>query len=338
VYTGTIDLKQFIGNLVIGNATDSDNIECSSIPIFDTIYSNFRFGSIVDDGSEILENNTSSCGQSTATPNLGSAAHGGVVVKLGGSDVSSRNLEHAPPPTLPQPVLDENSNTGISSLDNESNLETVTVGVNDVLSGASVEITATSSSNSLNQTKCNISAALIINNKASCSLFNLKDGTWSITAVQIKNALVSATSEALLMQIDTEPIDISMLSENVKSAAPTVAISTNKAGIGYLVSSNLVINNLEELQALPNSAYVKFAIASIENRYFAQINSLRPGNYKLAFEDLAGNFAIDTTDILNIPTQKAKIVAKSYRCVRGLKTISESGTSGKCPQGYLLKN
>ena len=300
--SGSVDYSTPLVNLEADQGGFSNFSDCSSAPVTDTVYSNFISGnSPIMIGSTFKSSNV--CG--IVSRNRGKL--GGYVFKIGGSDFGTRNLEGAPPVATDAPVLDISSNTGLSSADNFTNNPSPVVNVSGILKSASVRVNAVDSSG--NHIFCDIPAELVVGGAGNCSLALSHSGPWNVTTVQSLGSLLSDVSDSLQITVDTNPPVLSLKSLTSADGMNLPTVTSSKSGIGLLISASVPVSSFAVASAVPAESAIKFAYGVAGSPLSISVNTLLPGKYKLYFEDVAGNFQSDGTEIFDVLPAAPKKIA-----------------------------
>jgi uncharacterized repeat protein (TIGR02543 family) len=121
------------------------------------------------------------------------------------------------------------SDAGTSSTDNVTNIDTPTVGISGIISGATVVFTATSATG--NVVTCTVVAS---STTATCTFPDLADGTYSITATQRVGAVTSPASTALTgVVIDTVAPTVVITNNTFTSGSSTNALTNGRYAITF---------------------------------------------------------------------------------------------------------
>lgn len=317
---------------VYDNVPDTN---CGPGNVIDTVFSNYQDGSSLISDPNIL--NESSCGDAVAIPNRG--ALGGVVIKFGGLDTGTRNPENAPPLAPATPTLDSNSNTGLTTNLNYTNISSPNINISALDPNSSVSVTATSVTGT--QVYCNIIKGLVINNSVGCTLQNLSNGIWAVTATQTVNGQTSLASGVLNLNVDTDPVVLNIESTGKSDRSTQVSIRSNKAGIGYIIPAGSTASTPSQIEALGSQTFVKFAIGTDGSSTIPATTNLLPGSYKVFFEDLAGSSTLDSSAGFTITQAKAPaktaLLSKSISCHKGKVTKIIQGINPTCPTGFTKR-
>lgn len=324
--SGPVDYSSSLVNLGVNQGEGTDVSDCSQAPITDTIYSNFISG----DQSVSLPN--SAVGSVTCTSVIKNRGKlGGFVFKMGGSDPIGRNLEGAPPVATDTPSLDLASNTGINPADNFTNLTSPIIKVTGILAGASVHVSAVDQNG--NSTSCDIPSNLIVSGIGNCSLVDLQSGVWTVSDVQTLGGIKSDTSSTVQVTVDRAPLSLSLKSFVGVDNLSSPMVTSNKSGVGYIATASTEFANPNSLNNAVGRSVTKFSYGVPGNPLSPELSNLEPGKYKLYFEDLAGNFLLDNSDIFELVPP-----APATPSIQGLKTDGNTVTTNQTSPIILVKD
>lgn len=270
-----------------------NSIACSDVPIADTVVSNFRIS-----GQSISPTgfSTSTCTPSDVSPNLGPL--GGTVLKLGGSDLESRNLENAPIQPTNTPKVVQDFNPANSSNQISTNNQSPLIDVTGIRGTSTVLVIAVDSSGA--KLTCEISGRSVAKGSGNCRLPVLHDGVWIVTSEQTLGGKTSPPSSPLTLTVDTAPLTIGLSQSTDTDGQFVPIVTSNKSGVGYLFDSALVINSPSDLSNTQVQSVFRFDFNIAQSGHPLNTEGILPGSYRLFFQDFAGNYSVDDSEEVRI--------------------------------------